>query len=333
MKKYLISCITLIIVIALIILSIVLFKSKNKEEIKNDKEVKTIKIAEVTHSIFYAPLYVSIENGYFEDEGINVDLILTSGADNVASAVLSKDVEIGFAGPESAVYVYNAGNKDYLQVFAGLTKRDGQFIVSRKKINNFKLEDLKGKEVLGGRIGGMPLLNFQTALKNEKIKESELKINTSVDFADLSSAFIAGTGDFVNLFEPNATKLENEGYGYVVASVGKYSGEVPYTAFYAQKSFIKENKNLINNFRKALNKGIKFVENNSTDKIAKVILNQFPSSSLDEIKQIVKRYKDADSWLKDTKVPKEYFENLEDIMISSGKLNNYVNYNDLVINE
>ncbi len=330
MKKYLVYTITFIIILALIITSIFLFKPKEKNE-KN--KIKTIKVAEVTHSIFYAPFYVAIENNYFKDVGIDIDLILTSGADNVASAVLSKDVEIGFAGPESAIYVYNAKNKDYLKVFAGLTKRDGQFIVSRKKIKNFKLDDVKGQEVLGGRTGGMPLLNFQNALKNENIKEKDLNINTSVDFADLSSAFIAGTGDFVNLFEPNATKLENEGYGYVVASVGKYSGEVPYTAFYAQKSYIKDNKKLINNFRKALNKGIKFVENNSNEKIAKTILNQFKTSSLDEVIQIVDRYKKADSWLKNTKIPKKYFENLEDIMISSGKLKNYVNYNDLVINQ
>ena len=248
--------------------------------------------------------------------------------------MLSGDVEIGFAGPESAIYVYkNSENKDNLKVFAGLTKRDGQFIVSRNKIKNFKLSDLKGKEVLGGRIGGMPLLNFQTALKNENINESEVNINTSVDFADLSSAFIAGSGDFVNLFEPNATKLENMGYGYVVASVGKYSKEVPYTTFYAKNSYIKNNKEVVEGFRNALNKGIKYIQENSISKCSDIIVKQFPSSSLDEVNQILKRYKDADSWLKNTKVPKKYFENLEDIMISSGKLDKYVDFNKLVTND
>lgn len=324
MKKIFYFIISIIVIVIILISSFYIFNKK--------KEIKKIKVAEVTHSIFYAPFYVAIENGYFKDENIDIDLVLTSGADNVAAAVLSKDVEIGFAGPESAIYVYNAKNKDYLKVFAGLTKRDGQFIVSRKNIKNFKLDDLKGKEVLAGRVGGMPILNFQNALKNEKISEKDVNINTSIDFADLSSAFIAGTGDFVNLFEPNATKIENLGYGHVVASVGKYSGVVPYTTFYARKNYIANNKNVIKGFRKALNRGIKFVENNSVDKTAKIILNQFPSTSLDEIKQIVKRYKDADSWFDNTEIAKKDFENLEDIMISSSKLEKYVDFNKLVDN-
>ena len=170
-----------------------------KEEKTND--LKMLKIAEVTHSAFYAPLYIAIENGYFKNNGLNIELILTPGADKVSAAVLSNDVEIGFAGPESAIYVYNAQEEDYLVTFSGLTKRDGQFIVSRKEINNFTLDDLKGKEILGGRVGGMPLLNFQNALKNENVKESNVNINTSVEFAALSGSFIAGEGDFVNLFE------------------------------------------------------------------------------------------------------------------------------------
>ena len=330
MKRIIMWIIGLLLLIVVILTSITFINKSNK----NSKDLKNIKVAEVTHSIFYAPFYIAIENGYFSDEGINVELILTSGADNVASAVLSNDVQVGFAGPESAIYVYNnSKNKDKLKVFAGLTKRDGQFIVSRKKIKNFKLSDLKNKEVLGGRIGGMPLLNFQTALKNEKINEDEVNINTSVDFADLSSAFIAGSGDFVNLFEPNATKLENMGYGYVVASVGKYSKEVPYTTFYAKEGFIRENKETIEGFRRAINRGIKYIKENSISKCSDIIVKQFPSSSLDEVNQILKRYKEADSWLDNTKVSKKYFENLEDIMISSGKLSKYVNFNKLVTND
>jgi NitT/TauT family transport system substrate-binding protein len=169
---------------------------------KNNKDgLKTIEINEVTHSVFYAPLYVAIENGYFEEEGIELDLILTSGADKVSAAVLSNTVEIGFAGPESAIYVYKNREKDYLVTFAGLTKRDGQFIVSRKKIDNFNVRDLYNKEILVGRVGGMPSLNFLNGIKNVEGDISKIDVNTSIDFASLSGSFIAGTGDFVNLFE------------------------------------------------------------------------------------------------------------------------------------
>lgn len=183
-----------------LIIAVSLFLLINFEKNK-DSNNKKIRLAEVTHSIFYAPLYVAIENGYFEDEGIDLELILTSGADKVSAAVLSNTVEIGFAGPESAIYVYENGEKDYLVTFAGLTKRDGQFIVSRNKIDDFKIDDMFGKEVLVGRIGGMPSLNFINGVKNEGKDISKISINTSIDFASLSGAFIAGTCDFVNLFE------------------------------------------------------------------------------------------------------------------------------------
>ena len=197
MKKIYYIIIGLIIVIGSIFMFI---KTNNK-----NTNLTTIKVAEVTHSAFYTPFYIAIKNNYFKDNNIDIDLILTSGANNVIAAVLSKDVDIGLCGPEATIYVYNEGEKDYIKTFAGLTKRDGQFIVSRTKIDNFKLEDLIGKEVLGGRPGGMPIINFYNALKNENIKG--VNTNDTVDFANLTSAFLSGTGDFVNLFEPNATKL------------------------------------------------------------------------------------------------------------------------------
>lgn len=198
MKKIIKICLIILIIFVAVLTLLKINNNKKKDNFK------TIKIAEVTHSAFYAPLYVAIENNYFEEENIKTELILTSGADKVSAAVLSKDVEVGFAGPESAIYVYNGGEEDYLVTFAGLTKRDGQFIVSKEKIDNFKLEDLKGKEILAGRKGGMPILNFQNALKKAGIKEDEIKINTSVDFASLSGSFVGGMGDFVNLFEHSA---------------------------------------------------------------------------------------------------------------------------------
>ena len=316
----------IVIVFVSLILIILCMSGCNKKE-----ELTKVRLAEVTHSMFYAPLYVAIENGYFEDEGLDVELILTSGADKVSAAVLSNTVEIGFAGPESAIYIYENGEKDYLVTFAGLTKRDGQFIVSRKQIENFDIEDLYGKEVLGGRVGGMPLLNFLNGVKNINGDISKININTSVDFASLSGSFIAGMGDYVNLFEPNATKLEQQGFGYVVGSIGELSGEMPYTAFYARKSFIDNNKDTILAFNRAINKGLEYVNNHSNEEVADVILKQFPDCSRNEIITIVGRYRDADSWLDNTTITKESYENLEDIMIDNNLLDEYVPFDTLVI--
>lgn len=325
MKKRII--ISLIIILFLFSMFIICKKINKKED-----NLEHIKVAEVTHSVFYAPLYVAIEKGYFQDYGLDIELILTPGADKVSAAVLSDDVEIGFCGPESSIYVYNGKEKDYIQSFAGLTKRDGQFIVSRKNIKNFKMEDLIGKEVLAGRKGGMPVLNFENALINSNIDKNEVNINTSVEFSALSGSFIGGQGDFVNLFEPNATKLEKEGYGYVVGSVGMISGEVPYTAFNAKKSYIKNNKETIKNFNKAINEGLKYVKEHDEEDIANAIINQFPDSSINDVTTIVKRYKESDSWLENTFISEKSFKNLEDIMIKANLIKEYVPYKDLIIN-
>ena len=324
MKK--IICIVIIVIIFLIGLLLFLNKVDNKDNLTK------ITVAEVTHSAFYAPWYVAIEKGYFKDNGIDIDIILTSGANNVVAAVLSNDVEIGFCGPEATIYVYNEGEKDYVKTFAGLTKRDGQFIISRINNDNFKVSDLIGKEVLGGRVGGMPLLNFENALRNNNIEISNVNINTTVDFASLSGAFIGGTGDYVNLFEPNATTLEKLGYGYVVASVGELSGEMPYTAFNARKSFIENNEEVVKNFAKSINEGLKFVKENDSETIANVIIDQFPDTSINDLISIVDRYKKADSWLSTTFISEKSFQNLEDIMIESNQLEEYVPYEDLIIN-
>lgn len=325
MKKRII--ISLIIILFLFSMSIICQKINKKKD-----NLEHIKVAEVTHSVFYAPLYVAIEKGYFQDYGLDIELILTPGADKVSAAVLSDDVEIGFCGPESSIYVYNGKEKDYIQSFAGLTKRDGQFIVSRKNIKNFKMEDLIGKEVLAGRKGGMPVLNFENALINSNIDKNVVNINTSVEFSALSGSFIGGQGDFVNLFEPNATKLEKEGYGYVVGSVGMISGEVPYTAFNAKKSYIKNNKETIKNFNKAINEGLKYVKEHDEKDIANAIINQFPDSSINDVTTIVKRYKESDSWLENTFISEKSFKNLEDIMIKANLIKEYVPYKDLIIN-
>lgn len=314
------------LVVLLLVLSLLFFLPKKE---KNDN-MNSIKIAEVTHSVFYAPLYVAIEEGYFNEENIDIKLILTPGADKVSAAVLSGDVQIGFAGAESAIYVYEKNEKDYLQIFSGLTKRDGQFILGRKDKKDFSLKDLYGKEILVGRNSGMPALNFLNALKNEEIDKNKIKINYNIDFASLSGAFIGNTGDYVNLFEPTALKLEKEGYGYVLQSIGLLSGEMPYTTFYARKSYIENNKEIIKSFTKAINKGLEFVKNNDEMKIAKSIYKQFPDLSLNDLSTIVKRYKDADSFLDSSYIEEKLLINLENLLIDNNLLKDYVPYNDLI---
>lgn len=324
MKKYL----SIIVGLCLIgMITFICFTGK-----KEENDLRKIRVAEVTHSPFYTPFYVAIENGYFKEEGLDIELVLTPGADKVSAAVLSNDVEIGFAGPEASIYVYDGGEEDYIISFAGLTKRDGQFILAREVNDNFKLEDLYNKEILVGRKGGMPSLNFLNALKKSNIDPKKININYSVEFAALSGSFIGGIGDYVNLFEPTATKLTKDNLGYVVASIGLMSGEVPYTAFNARKSFINNNEDVIRKFTKALNKGIKYTLENNEAEIAKVILKQFPDSSLNDLSVIIKRYKDYDCFLDSTFISEKSFENLEDIMIDNDLLKSYVPYSDLIKN-
>ena len=316
-------------ILIFVIAALVLF-DLNKGDSKKEKNTK-ITLAEVTHSIFYAPQYVAIEKGYFEEVGIDIDLILTSGADKVTAAVLSGDADIGFCGSEGTIYVYNGGEKDYLKTFAQLTQKDGSFLVSREKIKDFKLEDLEGKTVLGGRAGGMPEMTLEYALKQNGIdSKKDVEIDTSVDFAAMGGAFIGGQGDFVTLFEPNALEIEKEGYGYVVASIGELGGIVPYTSYSARISFIEENEELIANFTKAIQKGIDYVHNHTDEEVAKAIIDQFPDTSLEDIAKVVKRYRDIDAWPKTTDFSEDSFNHLQDIMIDNGAIDKKVPYDKLM---
>ena len=323
MKKIIILLLTILV---FSFLCFTIFSSKKEEE----NGLKKVKVAEVAHSIFYVPQYIAIKKGFFKEEGLDIDLILTPGADKVTAAVLSKDVDIGFCGSEASIYVYNSGKKDYIKTFASLTKRDGSFIVSREKIDNFKLEDLKGKYIIGGRIGGMPEMTLEYTLKENNISLDDLTIDTSIEFASMASAFIGGTGDFVTLFEPNATEIENEGYGYVVGYVGEYGGEVPYTSYNALKSYINNNKDTIQKFTNAINKGLEYVSKTDNEKIAKEIVDFFPDITINELTKMIKRYKDNDAWKKNTYFSENEFNHLQDIMIEAKELDKKVPYSDLV---
>lgn len=306
----------------LVTLTIICFLSKNNEEKNNNKVI----VAEVTHSVFYAPWYVALNNNYFDN--LDVEVILTSGANNVVAAVLAGDADIGLCGPEATIYVYNNNKKDYVASFAGLTKRDGQFLVLRKDLKYDDIKDIEGLTILAGRSGGMPLLSFKNALKNENIKN--VKIDTSVDFANLSSAFIAGTGDGVNLFEPNASTLVKNGYGFIATSIGTHSGNVPYTAFNAKMSYINKNKDTIKKFYKGIEKGLKYVNTHSAEEIAEIIKTEFPDTKMEDLIIMIDNYKKYDSWLTTPEISESSFENLEDIMIDNNELDKYVNYSDLV---
>ena len=316
-------------ILIFLLASLVLFDFNKQEKTKNTK----VTLAEVAHTIFYAPQYVAIEKGYFEKYGIDIDLILTSGADKVTAALLSGDADIGFSGSEATIYVYNGGEKDYLKTFAQLTQKDGTFLVSRKKYDNFTLDDLKGKSVIGGRAGGMPEMTFEWALRVNGIDPNkDVNIDTSVAFPAMSGAFIGGQGDFVTLFEPNATEIEEQGYGYVVASIGELGGVVPYTSYSARNSYIKENKEVITNFTKAIQEGLDYVHNHSDEDVAKVILKQFPDTSLNDLTKAVKRYRENNTWPTTTKFSKESFDHLQDIMIANGAISEKVSYDKLMYN-
>ncbi len=301
---------------------------------KKDNKLKEIKVAEVAHSIFYAPMYASKNLGYFEDEGLDVEIILTSGADKVTAAVLSNDVQIGFCGSESTIYVYNEGEKDYLVNFAGLTKKDGSFIVSRNKTKkDFKIADFKNSYIIAGREGGMPAMTFEWILNQNKITKNDLTFDTSIAFAAMSGAFIGGTGDYVALFEPTASALEKEGYGNIVASLGELGGVVPYTTFNARKSYIEKNEKDIKKFNNAINKGLEYVHSHSAKEVAEVIIKDFPDVSINDLTNIVQNYMDIDSWFENTNISEENFNHVQEIIKNAGYLDKNVPYNKLVNNK
>ena len=326
MRKYL----TLLVSLLIIVLCFVFYKIETRQEKTN---LTKVTVAEVTHSVFYAPQYIAIKNEYFKEEGLDIELILTPGADNVMAAVLSKDADIGLSGAEATIYVYNAGEKDYIKTFAQLTQKDGSFIVSREKIENFTLNDLKGKYIIGGRIGGMPEMTLEWALKENNLNpKKDLTIDTSIAFASMSSAFIGGTGDFVALFEPTATQIENQGYGYKVASLGSLGGVVPYTAYNARSSYIENNKDIIEKFTKAIEKGLRFVHENNSETIANQILEFFPDTSLNDLTKAIEAYKQNETWPNNTTFTEESWNHLQEIIVEAGQLNKdkTVNYSDLI---
>ena len=326
-KKYIAAALAVLLAAAALPVTAFAEEKENKEPVK-------ITLNEVAHSIFYAPQYVAIEEGYFEEEGLDLTLVTGFGADKVMAAVLSGDAEIGFMGAEASVYAFQEGANDPVVNFAQLTQRAGNFLVAREEMPDFKWEDLKGKNVLGGRKGGMPEMVFEYILKHQGIDpEKDLEINQSIDFGSTAAAFSGGLGDFSVEFEPSATALEKEGAGHVVASLGVDSGYVPYTSYCAKSSYMEENPEVMQKFTNALQKGMDYVQSHTPEEIAKVIAPQFSETDLETITTIVKRYHEQDTWKENLIFEKESFELLQDILEDAGELNQRVKYENLVTTE
>ena len=305
----------------------------DKMEVTADGKTKLV-LNEVAHSIFYAPMYVAIEEGYFEEEGIELTLITGFGADKTMTAVLTDEADIGFMGSESTIYTYAGGTEDYVVNFAQLTQRAGNFLVSREPVSDFSWDMLKGKTVLGGRAGGMPEMVFEYILEKNAIDPvTELTIDQSIDFGSTAAAFSGGQGDFTVEFEPHATMLEEKGDGYVVASLGEDSGYVPYTSFSAKKSFLENHPDTVQAFTNALQRGMDYVQTHTPDEIAKAIKPQFAETDIQTLTAIVERYYEQDTWKENLIFEEEAFSLLQNILDGAGVLKERVPYEKLVTTE
>lgn len=297
-----------------------------------------VKLAEVAHSIFYAPQYIAITEGYFEEVGLEIELFNANGADKVTSSLLSNDMDIGLQGPEPTIYLYNQDSENYLVNFAQLTQKDGSFIMSREKIDNFTIADLVGKSILGGRAGGVPEMTLEYVIKQagytlkQNSYEADVNVRTDVQFAAMAGSFIAGEGDFTTLFEPSCTELELNGYGYVVASVGELSGEIPYTAYSTTVEYFINNQDILERFVKAIYKGQLFVKEHTDYEVAVALQKTFTEIPLENLEIIVNRYRSIDAWCTTPYFDKEGFEKLMDVMELAGELEKRANYEDLVNN-
>ena len=293
-----------------------------------------IVLSEVTHSVFYAPQYVAIENGYFADEGLDVELINGGGADKVMTSVLTGEADIGFAGPEAAIYVHNQGKEDAPVVFAQMTKRDGSFLVGREK-TDFSWDLLRGKTIIGGRAGGVPEMTLEYVMReNGVVPGKDANVDTTVQFNMMAGAFTGGNGDFVTLFEPTATEVEAAGQGYVLTSIGAESGEIPYTAYFAAKSFLTDNGDTVQRFTNAIAKALDFVQTHSAAEVAEIIAPQFPDTSVETLTKVVQRYVDIDAWNATPVMEQQALERLETVMETAGVLQHHewVKFDQLVDN-
>ncbi len=290
----------------------------------------TVRLNEVTHSVFYAPMYLADSLGYYEEEGIRLELTNGGGADKVMTAVLSNGADIGFCGPEAAFYVASGGTTDVPVVFGQLTKRDGSFLVGRDPAPDFRWTDLAGKEILAGRRGGVPAMTFEYILKENHVEN--YKLNFDVEFNLMTAAFEEGTADYCTMFEPTASEYQAAGKGYIVAAVGEAGGEVPYTSFIAKRSWIDGHKETVKGFLRATLKAVEYAQTHKTDEIAKYLTGQFPPNSLEALSTSIQSYQNVDAWVTDMAMTKASFTRLQDIMDAAGELPSRVDFDFFVDN-
>ena len=328
MKKIIISLILLIVIIVLGFTYYSNFYKSGETSV-----LKTIQLNEVTRSVFYAPQYVAIANGFFEEEGLELEITTGQGADKVMTAILAGQSDIGLCGPESAIYVYNEGKEDYVEVFAQLTQKDGSFLVSKEPTDNFSWQDLVGKVVIPGRKGGVPYMTLEYVLKQNGIDpQTDLVLDDSISFDLMAGAFSGGNAEYVTLFEPTASATEDAGKGYIVASVGEEAGEVPYTAYCAKKSYIEENSDIIEKFTRAVYKGEQWVKEHTALEIAEAIQEFFPDTTIESLETSVQKYKDIDAWKENPILKEEAFDKLQLIMSEAGELEQKAPYDKVVNN-
>lgn len=297
------------------------------------KKTTVVRLNEVTHSVFYAPQYAAMQLGYFEEEGLTIELTNGGGADKVMTALLSDQADVGFMGLEATIYVYNEGQKDHPIVVGQLTQRDGAFLVGREPIENFTFEALRGKSVIGGRKGGMPEMVFEHILRKNGLEPNvDLEVRTDIQFNLMGGAFTGGTGDFVTLFEPVASQVEMEGRGYVLTALADHSGTMPYTVYSVRKSYLEKHASTVEKFLRAIVRGQKWVASHTPEEIAKVIAPAFPDAKLDVLTRVAERYQKADVWKLTPVLEKDSFEHMQDIMDEAGQLTARAPFEPLVDN-
>lgn len=330
MKKIIVTLVIIAIVFGVVI-GIVLNKNNNK--IENEIQMQTVRLSEVTRSIFYAPQYVALSQGFFEKEGLKIELTTAQGADAVMTAILANQADIGFAGPEASIYVYNEGKEDYTEVFAQLTKRDGSFLISRNQNTNFMWTDVKGSTIIPGRKGGVPFMTLEYVLKKYGINpRTDVSLDDSISFDLMAGAFSAGNADYVALFEPTASSTEIAGKGYIVASVGKETDELPYTAYFAKKSYIEKNSEIIQKFTNAIYEGQKWMKNHTIEEIADAIIDYFPNTEKSLLITVLNRYSDIGVWNDNPYLAESGFNLLQTIIEEAGELKQKAPYDKIVNN-
>ena len=321
-----------VVIILAMLFSVIglIMNQKNKEE----KKLKIIKVNEVTRSVFYAPQYVAIHNGYFKENGMDIELTTGQGADAVMTAVLANQCDIGFAGPEASIYVYNEGKEDFCQVFAQMTKKDGSFLVAREKNENFSWQDLRGKLVIPGRKGGVPYMTLEYVLKKNGIDpQKDITLDDSIKFDLMAGAFASGNSDYVTLFEPTASMTQEQQKGYIVASIGEAAGEIPYTAYFAKKSYMENNQETIQKFTNSIYQGQRWVKEHSSREIAEAIQDFFPDTDVAMLEVAIQSYQDIDAWNDTPILKEEAFNRLQEVMTMAGELQEKVPYEKIVNNQ